>query len=57
MARLKCLGSSSSGNCFILECSGEILLLDLGVAFRKVLKSLNYGKDMERVRGCLVSHL
>lgn len=57
MARLQCLGSSSAGNCFILTCGEDILILDAGIGMKEVLKGLNYGKDFGRVRGCLVTHL
>ena len=55
MAILKCLGSSSAGNCFLLDCEGEVLVLDLGIEFKRMLGALNY--EVERVRGCLATHL
>ena len=55
--RLKCISSSSAGNAFVLECRDDILLLELGVTFDKILKTLNYGEGFEKVRGCLVTHL
>lgn len=55
MATIKCLGSSSAGNCFIVECNGQALVLDLGIEFKRLLNALNY--EVERVRGCLVTHL
>jgi hypothetical protein len=57
MATLHCIASSSAGNSFVLECSNDILVLDLGVGFNKILKTLNYEKGFDRVRGCLVTHL
>lgn len=57
MATLRCLGSSSAGNCFILECGQDILILDAGIKMSDILKSLNYDKGLMRVRGCLVTHL
>jgi hypothetical protein len=57
MARLQCLGSSSEGNCFILTCGEDSLILDAGISMKEVLKSLNYGKNFGSVRGCLVTHL
>lgn len=57
VCRLKCVNSSSEGNAFILECGDDILLLDLGVSFDKILKTLNYREGFEKVRGCLVTHL
>lgn len=55
MATIKCLGSSSAGNCFIVECNGQSLVLDLGVSFVDVLSALEY--RIENVVGCLVTHL
>lgn len=55
MPKIKCLGSSSSGNCFILECSDEVLILDLGICWKGVMSSINY--KLEMVVGALVSHI
>lgn len=54
MARLQCLNSSSAGNCFILTCGDEKLVLDLGVDWAKTLKALDY--NIRDVAGCLVTH-
>lgn len=54
MAELKCLNSSSAGNCFILKCGAERLVLDLGVDWKKTLKALDY--NIGDISGCLVSH-
>lgn len=51
---LKVLGSSSQGNCYILENDTEILLIELGVSFNKVKQALGY--DLSNVKGVLVSH-
>lgn len=51
---LKILGSSSAGNCYILESSSDSLLIEAGVRVSKMLAALNY--DLPRVAGCLVSH-
>ena len=50
-----CLGSSSRGNCFVLETKKEKIVLDLGVGFSQILKNIDY--NIESVRGCLVTHL
>lgn len=55
MPRLECINSSSAGNCFILDCDGEKLILDLGVEWRKIEQCLRY--DISTVAGCLVSHI
>ena len=57
MSKIKCLGSSSAGNCFLLYAGDDILILDAGLGFKDINKSLNYGGEFERVRGCLVTHL
>ena len=54
MAKLKCLGSSSAGNSYLLTCGEESLLLDLGVDFKKVMKAVGY--DISKVKGCLITH-
>lgn len=54
MATLLCLGSSSSGNCFLLESQGEILILDLGLDWKSVMKAIDY--RLERVVGAVVTH-
>lgn len=57
MASLMCLGSSSRGNCFILEVDDDTLIIDAGVNVKEVLKGLNYSEGLKKVRGCLVTHL
>lgn len=55
MAKLITLGSGSSGNSYILECNGEILLLELGLPWGDILQGLDY--NISNVVGCLVSHI
>lgn len=55
MATLRCLGSSSSGNCFLLECQGETLILDLGLDWKSVMGAIGY--RLEVIVGALVSHI
>ena len=55
MARVKTIGSGSSGNAYILECNNESLILECGVNWKEILKGLNY--DLTNVQGCLVSHI
>lgn len=54
VCRLKVLGSSSKGNCYILDSNGEIIIIELGLSFAEILKGLNY--KINDVAGCLVSH-
>lgn len=52
--KLKVLGSSSKGNCYILETPTGSLLLDAGVPFRKIQAALCF--DLSGIQGCLVTH-
>jgi len=52
--RLKVLGSSSHGNCYILDNGKEALVIEAGIHPFEVTKALNF--DIRRVSGCLVSH-
>lgn len=54
ICRLKVLGSSSDGNCYILDSNNKKLIIELGVSWSDVLKGLNY--KIEDVAGCIVSH-
>lgn len=53
---LRVLGSSSSGNCYLLqsETTGEVLAIEAGVRFDKVKQALDY--NVRSVVGCIVSH-
>ena len=51
MASIKVLGSSSKGNCYLLDCDGEVLIIELGVDFSEVIKELDYGKRIKDVVG------
>ena len=54
--RLKCLGSSSSGNCYLLTSnSGETLILDCGIPINEIKKGLDW--NIRNVVGCIVSHV
>lgn len=55
MATLKVLSSGSHGNCYLLQCKDETLILELGIKWGDILKSLNY--NLGCVCGCLCSHL
>lgn len=54
MAKLKVLGSGSSGNAYILECNEETLILELGIKWKDILLGLDF--DISKVVGCLVTH-
>lgn len=54
--RLKCLGSSSAGNCYLLTSnSGETLILDCGISVKEIKKGLDW--NVRNVVGCIVSHV
>lgn len=52
--KLKCLGSSSHGNCNLLESEKECLILECGVNIKEVKKALNF--DLRKVVGCIATH-
>jgi phosphoribosyl 1,2-cyclic phosphodiesterase len=53
--KLKCLGSSSAGNCYLLTSnSGETLILDCGIPIKKIKKGLNW--NIKDVVGVLCTH-
>lgn len=53
--RLKCLGSSSAGNCYLLTSeSGETLILDCGIPIKEIKKGLDW--NIKDVVGVLCTH-
>ena len=53
--KLKVLGSSSSGNCYLIEANNnEKLILDAGVNFKIVQKELNF--DFNGIEAVLITH-
>lgn len=52
--QLHVIGSSSKGNCYILESSSEALILEAGCKLMEVKKSLHW--QLSKVVGCAVSH-
>lgn len=51
---LKCLGSSSSGNCYLLESELECLVLEAGLPFKDVKKTLDF--NIGKIVGVVGSH-
>lgn len=49
-----CIGTGSSGNCYLLNGENETLVLDCGVSIRSVKKSLDW--DISKVVGVLCTH-
>jgi phosphoribosyl 1,2-cyclic phosphodiesterase len=53
--RLKYLGSSSAGNCYLLQAdNGETLILDCGIPIKEIKKGLNW--NVKDVVGVLCTH-
>jgi phosphoribosyl 1,2-cyclic phosphodiesterase len=52
--KLKVLGSSSKGNCYLLTSETGSLLLECGLPFKDIQKGLEF--DFKNICGCLVSH-
>ena len=51
---IKCLGSGSKGNGWVIDDGGEILIVDCGVHVRDVLIAIHF--EISRVVGCAVTH-
>jgi phosphoribosyl 1,2-cyclic phosphodiesterase len=52
---LKVLGSSSSGNSYLLKSSsGEVLMLEAGIKISEIKKALDF--DISKIAGCILSH-
>lgn len=52
--QLKVLGSSSKGNCYLLDNGKEALAIECGIGFKEVQKAVNF--DISRIKGAIVSH-
>ncbi|HCB45364.1 MAG TPA: MBL fold hydrolase, partial [Algoriphagus sp.] len=53
--KLIVLGSSSAGNCYILQDNqGNSLILEAGVRIKEIKKALDF--DISGIQGCLISH-
>lgn len=48
------LASSSRGNCYIVSDRKTVILLECGIPFRRLKKSLGF--DLSAIQACLVSH-
>ena len=51
---LKVLGSSSSGNCYLLQNKEVTLMIECGLPYKTILKGLDF--NLSNVVGCLVTH-
>lgn len=53
--KLTCLGSSSAGNCYLLQAdNGETLILDCGIPIKEIKKGLNW--NVKDVVGAICTH-
>jgi phosphoribosyl 1,2-cyclic phosphodiesterase len=52
--KLKVLGSSSKGNCYLLENDTECLIIEAGIGITEVKKALNF--KMQKIVGCICTH-
>jgi len=52
--KLKVLGSSSKGNCYLLESSDSALIIECGIRFKEVQKLIDF--KVSKIHGALVSH-
>lgn len=53
--RLNILGSSSAGNCYILQSDSEALVIEVGLRMTAIKQALGF--NLSKVAGCIVSHL
>lgn len=51
---LECIGSGSSGNCYILTCNNEKLILDCGIGIKEIKKGLDW--NIKGIVGVLCTH-
>ena len=51
---LKVLGSSSAGNCYLLDNGNEALVIECGMPFLEVQKSVGF--DIKRIVGAIITH-
>lgn len=51
---LRVLGSSSRGNCYVLDNGSEALIVECGMPYKDVQRAVDY--DISRIAGVLVSH-
>ena len=52
--KIHCIGSSSSGNSYVITSNGHKLIVELGCNFKEVLKAVDY--DLASVAGALCTH-
>lgn len=55
MFKITCLGQGSSGNCWILDYNGELLIVDAGLQLKTIKRGIDY--NLVAVQGVLISHI
>lgn len=50
---LKILGSSSKGNCYLLDNGNDCLMIECGIPFKDVQKAVNFG--ISRIAGVIMA--
>lgn len=50
--QLECIGTGSSGNCYLIEVGSSFIILDCGVPIKKLIDKIN----LNNVEWCFVSH-
>lgn len=53
--KINILGSSSKGNCYVLHNNEEALIIEAGVSFDKVIKSIDF--KVNNIVGVACSHV
>ena len=53
--KLKVLGSSSKGNCYILENDTEALIIEAGLKYQEVKIALDF--NVAKIKGVIISHI
>lgn len=57
MLEFLCLGSGSSGNCYLLKTENTGILIDAGIGIRQLKKSLKeYGFSLDHIDAVLITH-
>lgn len=55
--KVLCLGSGSSGNCYLLGKGDEYIMVECGLPFKTIVHKLDdYGISLDQIKGCVVSH-
>lgn len=52
--RIKCIDSGSHGNCYLLQIGSGAILLDVGVAWKEVLRAIDY--NLSAIDFALITH-